>query len=490
MRKLYGWKTSIALFVLYAATVIAVHAQTFTTLVVFDQTNGGSPAGSLIQGLDGNFYGTTNFGGNNNCGWAGGCGTLFRITPSGTLTTLYEFCSQPQCSDGVFPNAALVLTSSGDFYGTTAGDGEHNDGTVFKISRGALTTLYSFCSLPKCADGYGPGQLMQAVDGNFYGTTIEFGAYSYGTVFRITPAGALTTLQSFNGDNGGYPKGGLTQGVNGELYGTTSSGGTMNDEGTIYKVSPKGNFTTEYRFCRSGCSDGDGGFPTGTLVETNVNTFYGTTAVTDGTVFEFSQTGTLTYLYFFCEQGGGCPDGDTPAGLIQGTDGNFYGMALYGGSSDNCTGGCGTIFNIAPNGTFTVLHDFDGTNDGNNTSLGIALLQATNGKFYGLTNAGGSNIECSSYFTGCGTIFSLDIGLGPFVAFVRPFGKVGQTGGILGQGFTGTTSVMLNGVSANFTVVSDTFVRATVPEGATTGYVTVTTPTGVITSNVPFHVIQ
>ena len=109
------------------------------------------------------------------------------------------------------------------------------------------------------------------------------------------------------------------------------------------------------------------------------------------------------------------------------------------------------------------------------------LVQATNGILYGTTNAGG--------YLDLGTVFSLDVGLGPFVKFVRAASKVGQVGGILGQGFTGTSNVSFNGISSNFTVAADTFITATVPAGATTGYVTVTTPSGTLTSNVPFQVI-
>jgi uncharacterized repeat protein (TIGR03803 family) len=110
------------------------------------------------------------------------------------------------------------------------------------------------------------------------------------------------------------------------------------------------------------------------------------------------------------------------------------------------------------------------------------MLQHTSGRLYGVTPGGGTS--------GLGVLYSLDLGLEPFVRVERPFGKVGQTGGILGQGFTGTTSVLLNGTPASFTIVSDTYIRATVPVGATTGYVTVTTPSGTLTSNVPFHVIR
>lgn len=494
MTKMNKWKLSCALFALCAVPSTLMSAQTFSTLVVFDQTNGGSPAGSLIQGPDGNFYGTTVYGGNNNCGSPSGCGTVFKITPGGTLTTLYEFCSQAQCSDGRTPVAGLVLTANGDFYGTTAAGGAFDGGTVFKITpAGALTTLYSFCSQTNCADGWDPGAIMQAVDGNFYGTTSQYGGYIYGTVFKINPAGHLTTLHSFDGRDGGYPKGGLTQAINGQLYGTTSAGGTRASAGTIYRTDSGGSFTTLYRFCKLGCDEGSA--PAATLVETSDGALYGTTAGGgdgynggDGTVFATTLAGQLTSLYSFCQQLG-CPDGAVPEGLIQATDGNFYSMALYGGSSTNCPGGCGTIFTITPNGTLNVLHNFDGTDDGNETFSWGALLQATNGKFYGMTNAGGNTLECSGYYIGCGTVFSLDMGLGPFVTFVRAAGKVGQTGGILGQGFTGTSAISLNGVPMDFKVISDTFIKATVPAGATTGYVTVTTPSGILTSNVPFHVI-
>jgi uncharacterized repeat protein (TIGR03803 family) len=172
--------------------------------------------------------------------------------------------------------------------------------------------------------------------------------------------------------------------------------------------------------------------------------------------------------------------------LIQGSDGNLYGTTAFGGTSQACYGSaCGTIFQITDQGLFTTLHNF-GDIDG--AFIYDGLLQDTSGILYGTTSIGG-DLTCVPP-TGCGTAYTLDMGLGPFVAFVHASGRVGQTGGILGQGFTGTTSVMLNGVPANFKVASDTYLTATVPPGATTGYVTVTTPTGMLTSNVPFHVIR
>jgi uncharacterized repeat protein (TIGR03803 family) len=171
--------------------------------------------------------------------------------------------------------------------------------------------------------------------------------------------------------------------------------------------------------------------------------------------------------------------GEPLADLIQGTDGNLYGTTSVGGDI-NCLDpgvGCGTIFQVTPTDQWNTLHTFK-LHDGSTPTS--ALLQATSGIFYGLTENGGKVV---------GTVFSLDMGLGPFVAFVEHAGEVGQTIGVLGQGFIGSSNVTFSGKTASFTVVSDTFINATVPAGATTGYVTVTTPSGTLTSNVPFHVI-
>jgi uncharacterized repeat protein (TIGR03803 family) len=172
------------------------------------------------------------------------------------------------------------------------------------------------------------------------------------------------------------------------------------------------------------------------------------------------------------------------AGLVEGSDGNFYGTTPYGANLDCGSSGCGTVFDITSTGTFTTLYEFDAAYGG--IFPYSALLQSTNGVFYATTYEGGFSGGCDS---GCGVLYSLNMGLGPFVSFVRNPAKVGQLFGILGQGFTGTTSVLLNGTSATFTVKSDTLIEATVPSGATTGYVTVTTPSGTLTSNVPFQVI-
>jgi len=234
-------------------------------------------------------------------------------------------------------------------------------------------------------------------------------------------------------------------------------------------------------------------WPTAPLIEGADGNFYGTTLRGGtncglngcGTIFKVTTKGKLTTLYGFCPQVG-CNDGWLPsAGLVQATDGNFYGTTTLGGIP-SCGGynfGCGTIFEITPAGKLTTLHAFDQT-DGYEPS---GLMQATNGSLYGATAFGGT-FSCPD--GGCGTIFSLSLGLNPFVSLVRDSGKVGQVGGILGQGLTGTTSVSLNGTPANFTVFSDTYLQATVPRGATTGFIEVDTPSGTLTSNVPFRVMH
>jgi uncharacterized repeat protein (TIGR03803 family) len=359
------------------------------------------------------------------CG-PGNCGAVFKLTPSGVLSTLVSFDG----NNGFQPYAPLLEAPDGYFYGTTSGGFSENTtlGTVFKVdSRGELTTLYNFCTDGNaCSDGYLPfGGLALASDGNFYGTTYSGGEYSAGTVFRITPSGHLTTIHSF-----------------------CQGGGQACPDGTALEA---------------GLIQGSDGNLYGSTMSNGIH--FG------GTVFRISQDGVLTTLYSFCAQGGrSCSDGTAPAGVLsQGTDGNFYGVTNGGGAS-LCR--CGTIFQLTPQGNLTTLYSFTDGDDGEYPQSG--LTQATDGSFYGTTIR---------------TVFRLDMGLGPFVAFVVPAGKVGQTAEILGQGFTGTTAVSLNGIPMNFKIVSDTYLTATVPSGATTGYVTVTTPTGVLKSNVPFNVI-
>lgn len=491
MTVLNGLKIGCLLIVACAATAITAPAQTFRTLVEFDGTNGAFPYYmSLTQGTDGNLYGATEQGGaDNNCDWYYKCGIAFRLTRDGRTQMIYDFCTRVDCFDGLFPFVGVVEAVDGGLYGTTWEGGVHSCdrqgcGTIYKLTgEGTLTTLHSFDG----ADGLDPVGLIQATDSDLYGAATGGGA-GYGTVFKISSGGRFSTLHRFTFTEGTYPNG-VIQASDGDFYGTAYSGGTgeCNNNGnqpgcgTVFRMTPDGKVTTLHSF-----NGTDGEYPASGLIQATDGNFYGTTngfgegAVCEGdcgTVFKITPRGTVTTLHTFT----GGTDGFYPlSGLIQATDGNFYGTT-EGGKNSPCGNDerCGTVFRITPDGELTTLHSFNYT-DG--TSPYGGLFQATDGKIYGTTIGGGA--------LDLGTIFSLDVGLKPFVAFLRNAGEVGQTGPILGQGFTGTTSVSINGIEANFTVVSDTHIRATVPEGATTGFVKVVTPSGVLTSNVPFRVIQ
>jgi uncharacterized repeat protein (TIGR03803 family) len=386
----------VCVVVVFCATMATPSpAQTFTTLVTLTGPNGANPVASLIEGGDGNFYGTTLYGGSGNgpCGDPGsGCGTIYKITPDGNLTTLYSFCSQTNCLDGYAPRGSLVLSTDGSFYGTTTNGGEYNTGTFFRMTpTGTLTTLQSFQG---GIVGSGPGGLIQASDGNFYGTA-GGGTYSDGIVFRVTPSGTLTTLHSFDGTDGAGPEAGLVQATDGNLYGTTAYGGTDN-LGTVFRITLGGTLTTLYSFEPGGA---DGGNPKAPLMQATNGNFYGTASWGgsqggNGTIFEMTPNGTLTVLYNFAGTDGSSPE----AGLIQATDGNFYGTTLSGGAN-----GFGTVFQFTPTGVLNTLHSFDLTDGG---FLQASLLQARNGDLYGAASAGSP--PCSPYGV-CGTVFSLAI---------------------------------------------------------------------------------
>jgi uncharacterized repeat protein (TIGR03803 family) len=500
MSKLSLWKTIGLVGVFCAVEAIGSPAQTFTSLVSFNGTDGAFPGiGSLVQGLDGNLYGTVENGGSSDCSIYLGCGTVFKITPDGTLTTLYSFDGK----DGFFPNSGLVLATDGNFYGTTSFGGDlscdapNGCGTVFKITPGGtLTTLHSF----DFKDGFFPNSgLVLATDGNFYGTTDYGGAYSSaicflasgcGTVFRITPGGTLTTLHSFDGTDGFVPSAGLVQATDGNFYGATYGGGASYPCpggfpggycGTVFKITPAGTLTTLHRF------DGTDGSGHAALLQATDGNFYGTTfgggANDGGTVFKITPGGTLTTLYSFCSQTN-CTDGTFPyAGLVQATDGNFYGTTTRGGANVG-----GTVFKITPGGTLTTLYSFcsqANCTDGGAPAAG--LVQATDGNFYG-TAGGGGDLSCDAPPGGCGTVFSLAVGLGLFVKTLPTSGEVGAAVIILGTDLTGATSVTFDGTAAAFTVVSSSEITTTVPSGAGTGEVQVTTPKGALISNVNFRV--
>jgi uncharacterized repeat protein (TIGR03803 family) len=476
-------------FAFCLAAAITSPAQTFTTLVNFDGTNGSVPEASLVQGLDGDFYGTTYFGGSTtNCHASGGCGTVFKITAAGTLTTLYNFCAQANCADGQLPSAGLFLATNGNFYGTTVSGGTNGQGTVFKITpAGALTTLYSFCAQTNCTDGSAPvAGLVQATNGSFYGTTSTGGSDGGGTVFKMTAAGTLTTLQSFDGTDGTYPVEGLVQASSGNFYGTTFNGGyncsLLNRNvscGTIFEITPAGKLTTLFKF-EDGTTTGN----YAALVQAANGIFYGTEsgggAYQDGRIFEMTPAGSLTTLYSFDYTDGGLPQ----VPLVRATDGNFYGTTPVGAATNYY----GTVFEITATGTLTTLYSFcSQPNCTDGAYPEAALFQGTNGTFYGTTSNGETSDACTA---NCGTVFSVSVGLGPFIETLPTSGKVGAKIIILGNNLTGSSAVTFNSKPATFTVVSATEITATVPAGATTGTVTVTTSSGTLKSNAAFRVTE
>jgi uncharacterized repeat protein (TIGR03803 family) len=392
----------------------------FISLHAFDGTDGADSQAALIQGSDGNFYGTTYDGGPDYGGGAVGYGTVFRVTPSGVFTTLWSFANS---NDGAHPYGPLVQASDGYFYGTTygAGFGALAAGTLFRITpSGNLTNLWTFTG---GSDGGQPvGPLAQGSDGNLYGTASSGGANGNGTVFRITTGGSLTPLWSFPSSNGqGEPWGGLVQGGDGNFYGTTEGGGS--GVGTVFRISPSGSYTNLHSFMGN-----DGAYPYSGLAPGADGNFYGTTlfggptytggATGNGTVFRISPSGILTNLYAF-----GGSDGSNPnAGLTQCSDGNFYGTTDGGGTANE-----GTVFRITPGGFLTNLWEFYGCNDGGYAFGGV--VEGSDGNIYGTTTQGRNQ--------GFGTVFRIDIGLCFYrlaVSSLPPTGGIISGGGIYSCG--------------------------------------------------------
>ncbi len=476
------WKMLCLLVSLVATMATTSAAQTLTTLASFTGANGANPASEVVQASDGNFYGTTLFGGGNGtaCNNQSGCGTIFKITPSGTMTTVYQFCSQPNCADGFFPNAGLIQAHDGNLYGTTDGDSLSGaPGTIFQFTlSGTLRTIYTFCSKPQCADGISPnGGIVQGDDGFFYGTTYRGGSgaacpsnypYGCGTAFKFSGpsmGATLTTLYNFcsqtNCADGLFPQAGLLEGIDGSYYGTTywggancSSNGTC---GTVFKITTSGVFTLLHSFAGA-----DGSNPQASLLQGVDGNYYGTTSGfpannVPGTVFTITSGGALTTLYTF--------NGSAPQSpLTQAGDGNFYGTT--GG-----TGGTSTIYEITSTGTFTTIYSFcslPGCADGNQPMAG--LTEGTDGNLYGTTYAGGAN--------NLGTVFRLT---GPAAAPQRfvpatPCRLVDTRSGSPIRGGTWQTFILpqLNNCGIPTTATSFSLnVTVVPPSGAHLGYLTI-----------------
>jgi uncharacterized repeat protein (TIGR03803 family) len=450
-------------------------AQTLSYLAVFNGTNGSGPS-AVIQATDGNFYGTTAGAGEG----AGSVGNIVRITPSGEISSIYSFCSQPHCADGEVPETPPILGSDGNLYGVTAGGGSDLDngglwGTVYKITLdGQLTTLYTFCTVSPCLDGATPVGIMQAADGNLYGVTNSAGGESNaGTLFKISATGEFSIVHTFcslaNCADGSAPASAPIQGIDGSLIGATRWGGTHGG-GVVYAMSALGTFNVVHTFF---CANGPcpRGYDPNGVVQDAAGNLFGTTlfggSAGYGTAFEITSTHEFKLLHSFTYG-----SGTDPNTLTLGNDGNFYGTT-------EGINGYGTIYQITPAGAYTTLHNFT---YGGGTVPYTGLYQAPDGNFYGAIEYYGNNSNGAEY--------SFNYNLGPLVQTVPLGGTVGISVNILGNGLTGSTSVTFNGVEAAFTVESDTYIQATVPTGATTGVVSVVTPSGTIKSNPQFVVTK
>ena len=413
-----------------------------------------TPRGSLAQGTDGNLYGTTDSGGL-------GVGTIFRLTPSGVLTTVHSF----GISDGQKPSGGLTLGTDGNLYGATSAGGKYGFGNVYRITPGGrFSVIHDFSNGTDGAWPQAPPIL--GSDGNFYGITTSGGVQGYGTVYRISRSGSLKTIYAFSFSDGFGSYSALTQGMDGNFYGVTPQGGSQNF-GTVFKVTAAGSFNVLHNF-----DDFNGGWPYSSLVQGSDGNLYGSTSQggTDllaGLLFKITPSGTFAVIHDFTGSDGSAPVG----GMIQATDRKLYGVTGLGGNMNY-----GTVF-AATNKQFSVLYYFDSLTG---SSPYVTPLQHTNGLLYGSAEGGGTG--------GAGTVYSIDVGALPFVSLVLNAGKVGSQIGVLGQGFATATGVSFNGVPATFAVVSDAYLTAIVPAGASSGTVTVTTSTGTLKSNTNFRV--
>jgi len=484
-----GKNSGMALFVMLAAvtllagTALPAQAQSYTPLFNYDtgQQWFAGPSGQLALGRDGNFYGMTFTG-----------DILYNVTPEGNPTVLWV--APDQFEWGVQCNFGLTLGPDGLLYGPCMDidqEWSYGSGAIFKYdptqvpTQNGFTVLYEF---PVYGCSVQPNALTLNTDGNFYGTTqgANCGTAGYGTFFKITPSGTLTTLHTFQGDpaDAAYPSA-VTLGNDGNFYGTSPAGGAYNS-GTIFKITSKGKLTLLYSFESSGTTPYEPGAP---LTQGTNGAWYGTTFLGGtynyGTIFELKGK-TLTVLHNF-DQSVDTAYPNFP--LTLGTDGNFYATSeatAFGGYAPE------SIFEIttAKKPVYSTLFSWT-TWGGPGCSAQLTngclpsspLAPHPNGMFYGTTNQGGS--------VDAGEFYSFSMGFKPYIILQFPRGTIGTSIGIFGTGLTGTTAVSFDGVDAtSFTVDSDTYLTAVIPTGAKTGYVTVTTPTASLTSAIKLTVVK
>lgn len=465
----------LAAFVVCAVLPSLAPAQTYTVLHNFEENiDGFRPDGPLVQGFDGEMYGTTSLGSISNGG------TLYKIASNGSLTIVHHFADH--IPNDISPAHTLLESQYGTFYGTTT----TVHGLLYRLNpSGAETAIRFFCRLPGCADGTYPTSMIWDWNQDLRLTMLEGGINNNGTILRQAPEGdgTETVIHTFcqlpNCSDGSLPLA-MIQAGDGNFYGVAEGGGRSTasggQAGIVFSMGPNRPFTIVYEFCsEANCADGAN--PT-SLIEGTDGNLYGTTLVGGtigaGTIFKMTTSGVLTTLYSFCSLAN-CADGDFPSSssVVMGSDGSLYGFTSQGGDS----AGDGTVFKLSASGTFTVLHTFDGA-DGR---VATAFTQSTDGTFYGATLQGGSQ--------GAGVVFRLEDGLPPFIQPVLTFGRVGAAVALLGTNLAGATAVRFNGTAATIGNVTSTRIETTVPVGATSGRITVTTPAATLTSNGSFTVL-
>ncbi len=434
----------VCLLAIIASFGSRLFAQNLTTLVSFSGANGSNPQSALTEVYPGIFVGSTAISN------VGDAGTLFRISNTGVLTSLLIFDANQQ---GTLPTGQLFPASNGYLYGANQGAGPSQGGTIFKTAGNRSLTVVATAV-------NSPSPVVEASDGNIYFTSYTAGGLL--TVVRMTLAGALTTLYTF--PSGLLQSGPLVEAYDGNLYGEVQ--GLAPGFGAIFKLTLAGDYTTLYNFTGAD----DGAQPLGGLIQVN-KVLYGVTnsagANGDGTIFSISTAGVLTTLHAFSYY-----DGTNPlSGLSYASDGNIYGTnAGIGGY------GPGTIFKIAPDGSnFTTVYTFPANNPSFTQVPGPGVIQGSDGKLYGTTLLGGAD--------NLGQIFSLDLGLAgpsPLVGHISPSaGPVGTQVLITGRNLVGVQSVSFNGTAATTFVSQGTdYILATVPAGARSGPVSVTTLNG------------
>jgi uncharacterized repeat protein (TIGR03803 family) len=458
-------KAKLLAGIFLVAVAIAAPAQTVSTIYQFSSgSNPNLPAGVMAQGRDGNFYGITQSGGTANLG------VIYNISSEGSLTSLHSMGQ----SDGT-TCSGLTLGTDGNFYGTCHNGGTNDYGTLFKVtSAGVLTVLHNFAAQGSTSDGCEPlAPPIQASNGDFYGTTSFCGANNYGTVYKLTLMGAYSLLYSFQGPpNDTLLPLGLIEGTDGDLRGLGN--GWIVSYGGVFKITLAGKESLVYTF--KGEPDGAG--PYTNLIQGSNGDFYGTTeeggSAQEGTIFQVTTAGKEKVLYSFPNQ----TDGAYPSlPLTQGPNG-----LLFGAATDCAGGGCSQagLFDITAKGVYKNLYLYPlvCSNCGQPEA---PLLLSTNGTFYSTTEQGG---------TGVGSFYSLSNGYSPFISLVNvTSGAEGAQVGILGQGFSSASVVEFGGTKATSAeLTGSTYILATVPTGALTGDVTVTTGSTVLSTTAIYKI--